>query len=168
MPIITHYGRFWNRELTDWDKRGELMGKANGNRLNIWNLKGIYLLHDYALQTVYVGQAGRDGGCLGNRIWQHCSDKHWGSWHYYSWFALRTDGTEIPNATSSVLNEMEDLFIYLLDPKNNEKRGTKEGVEEVFQDFHQGEGVFSPFPIYRELENLKIRLAAIEKRTNSK
>ena len=166
--IITHYGRLWNRELTDWatvKATGRLPGRANDAEFDVFSLRGIYLLHDHTLQPVYIGQAGSGQRGLGPRLLEHGSDHLWGSWHYYSWFAVAPwKKDEEPGEISVLLNEFEDLFIYLLAPRLNRKKGTAEGVTELFQIFRNGEGLFNPFRVYSDIESLSDRIGQLEAR----
>lgn len=163
--IITHYGRHWNRQLTDWQSvkaTQHLLGQTETGPFDVFASRGVYLLHDYTMQPVYVGQAGGRARPMGPRFLEHCSDHLWGSWHFYSWFAVGASKQDEDVSLGTMLNELEDLFIYLLIPRLNRKKGITEGAVEVAQTFRNNEGVFSPFPIYSEMASLSKRLEQLE------
>lgn len=93
--LIRSYGEHWNPDFVDWGRpgrgtKGSLNGFIGGVRnpvyVNVWNQRGIYLLH-HEWEVVYVGRASERA--LGNRLRGHLTDSLAGRWDTFSWFGTR-------------------------------------------------------------------------------
>lgn len=104
--------------------------------MNFKDQRGIYLLHD-SRETIYVGQAIDQP--LGQRLYQHTSDRLNGRWDRFSWFGFYsvddkghlTNRKKFENIDIQVLaNTLEAILIESIEPRQNRKQGdTFFGIE---------------------------------------
>jgi hypothetical protein len=129
--IINALGMFWERSKVDWKgPQSKLLGnQSDGKSVDFGNQRGIYLLHD-TQGVLYVGKAYP--GPLGQRLWQHYSDRLGGRWTRFSWFglypvtedgALQMDAALPTNSVETLVLTLEALLIEALEPRQNRKRG---------------------------------------------
>src|SRR5690242_1546315 len=78
--LIRAYGELWNPELVSWGRPGpggggKMWGRVRlpygRTRTNVWEQRGMYVLH-HEWRVVYVGKT--EGNDLGARIKHHLSD----------------------------------------------------------------------------------------------
>lgn len=98
--LIGSFGRFWDRDLVDWDVRAwRLLGRRGLNKGTIKvadfrRARGVYVLYN-EVGVYYVGLAMGEKG-LGGRLRDHLRDEHGDGWTRFSWFAF--DGvTDLPD-----------------------------------------------------------------------
>lgn len=90
--LIGAFGRFWERDLVDFESRGwRLLGRQglNTGALKVADFRrarGVYILYN-EIGVYYVGlAAGKQG--LGGRLKDHTVDEHGSGWSRFSWFSL--------------------------------------------------------------------------------
>lgn len=96
--LIGAFGRFWDREAVDFERRGwRLLGRQGLNTGTIQiadfrRARGVYILYN-EVGVYYVGlAAGKQG--LGGRLKDHTLDDHYGGWSRFSWFSFDDVGDE--------------------------------------------------------------------------
>ena len=136
--IITSFGMYWNRSDVNWRVNGQLLGSQhyNAGTVNFWEQTGVYLLYNHN-QMIYVG---RTENALGQRLFQHTTDRLKGRWNQFSWFGLRPirdNGTlgEAPIQYNSALMipVLEAVLIEACEPGQNRRRGDDFGAIEYIQ-----------------------------------
>lgn len=137
---IQAFGMFWSRENVTWRASPTLLGQQtrNSTEVDFCDQRGVYLLHD-GRHTVYVGRSRERA--LGQRLWEHCSDRLSGRWDRFSWFGLRSvteEGLLSADCSASAspadwITTMEALLIEALEPPQNRKRGDDFGGAEYLQ-----------------------------------
>jgi hypothetical protein len=138
--LINAFGMYWRRDLVHWSKGVSLFGKQPGAdaTVDFSPQHGIYLLHDHR-GVVYVGRTTDQA--LGNRLFQHTSDRLNGRWDRFSWFgvyAVKEDGSlqispDTTHAENACITAMEAILIEGLEPPQNRKRGDDFGGVEYLQ-----------------------------------
>jgi hypothetical protein len=110
--FITSFGLRWRRDATGWsDHRSRsdgLFGRSSqrpSRIANQWDQHGAYVLYE-GHRVEYVGIATR----LGNRIRDHCFDRHEKHWDRFSWFGSSelvsaSDGSRLLVASAPELPE---------------------------------------------------------------
>lgn len=135
--LIGAYGRFWDRDLVDFDARGwRLLGRVGQNRgtiqvVDFRRARGVYVLYN-EVGVYYVGLAsGREG--IGRRLKDHLSDEHGDGWTRFSWFVFdmpsqeqyedgvfKTDSTDAIDVDSKVVvRDLEALLQVAMRPFAN-------------------------------------------------
>lgn len=135
--LIRAYALNWNPDIVEWGSvgagnRGKLEGRVTVNgkrcRVDFWDAKGIYVLHE-TFRPVYVGKAYKR--TLGPRLRDHLTDRFAGRWDMFSWFTLSTINTTTSTVRSpgirqvnaeTVNDTLEALAILVADPALNRKR----------------------------------------------
>lgn len=91
--LIGAHGRFWDRELVDFQASGwRLLGRRGSNRgtvqiVDFQRAQGVYVLYN-EVGVYYVGLAQGAQG-LGRRLKDHAtSDRHSNQWTRFSWFSF--------------------------------------------------------------------------------
>jgi hypothetical protein len=127
--IIQAFGMYWQRDLVVWRRDAKLLGKeqANSRAIDFGRQRGIYILYDHHT-VVYVGRS--IDRPVGQRLFEHTTDRLGSRWDRFSWFGLLepTDEgglREVPlnNGLSSIIATLEALLIEALEPPQNRKRG---------------------------------------------
>lgn len=127
--IIQAFGMYWQRDLVVWRRDAKLLGKeqANSRSIDFSRQRGIYILYDHHT-VVYVGRS--IDRPVGQRLFEHTTDRLGSRWDRFSWFGLLepTDEgglREVPlnNDLSSIIATLEALLIEALEPPQNRKRG---------------------------------------------
>ena len=129
------FGMYWRREDVIWRSRPKLLGRqgVGASSVNFANQIGVYLLHDRD-RVIYVGRAT---DALVTRLLAHTIDRLGGRWDRFSWFGLRSVGTDgalidatVPWDQMVVVETLEALLIESLEPPLNRRRGDNfSGVE---------------------------------------
>jgi hypothetical protein len=129
------FGMFWQRDRVLWGGKSKLLGRQQlgAADVNFADQVGVYLLHDRD-RVIYVGRAT---DTMYSRLKVHTTDRMAGRWDRFSWFGLRSVGSEgellEPSSAwthTVVIETMEALLIESLEPPLNRKRGDNfSGVE---------------------------------------
>lgn len=173
--LIRCFGELWSPDHVDWGRRGpggsgQLLGEYGPSRkrreVNVWNQRGVYILHD-SWDIVYVGKA--DGTALGSRLKAHLSDRHAGRWDRFSWYGVVgvvADGPKrgklgVNPATKNVdVSDLVDTlegFLLAVEPPRNRRREKIPKAIEVFQAASE-----PPRHMTSSLEDIRTRLTLIE------
>jgi hypothetical protein len=140
--LVQAFGMYWERSLIAWKNNPKLFGIQQTGALpvNFSEQRGIYLLHDGS-SVVYVGRVIDQS--MGNRLFQHNSDRLRGRWNRFSWFGLRkvlpngtlvdTDSGDIATTQKKLIATLEAILIEGLEPPQNRKRGDDIGAIEYLQ-----------------------------------
>lgn len=127
--MIQAFGMFWRRDAVFWKSKATLLGQQtlNSTPVNFSDQVGVYLLHD-GRYTVYVGRSSERP--LGQRMFEHRTDRLGGRWDRFSWFGLKMVGSEgnleFPTSVPSPedwVRTMEALLIEAMEPPQNRRRG---------------------------------------------
>ena len=127
--VIRAYGEYWDPDLVNWGRKGPgnkgtLDGKIGQQSVDVWEQRGIYVLH-HDWRVVYVGRV--TSGSLGARLRTHRSDWLAGRWDRFSWYGtrgIRADGTLSKAAysknvaTTNAIKTMEALLISVAEGLN--------------------------------------------------
>ena len=178
--LIRCFGEYWSPHHVEWGRRGPggkgtLMGEYGPSRrrrpVNVWNQRGVYILHD-SWEVVYVGKA--DGTPLGSRLKSHLSDRHAGRCDRFSWYGVigvvangpskGKLGADPATKTVDVADVIDTLesFLLAVDPPRNRRREKIPNAIEVFQAASE-----PPKPVASSLEEIKGRLKLIEETLSS-
>jgi hypothetical protein len=140
--LVQAFGMYWERSHIAWRNNPKLFGIQQTGALpvNFSEQRGIYLLHDGS-SVVYVGRVIDQS--MGNRLFQHNSDRLRGRWNRFSWFGLRkvlpngtlvdTDSGDIATTQKKLIATLEAILIEGLEPPQNRKRGDDIGAIEYLQ-----------------------------------
>jgi hypothetical protein len=138
--IIQAFGMFWRREMVSWKKDPEILGEQQQGAtvVDFCAQRGVYLLHD-GREIIYVGRAIDQA--IGNRLFQHISDRLSTRWDRFSWFGLKpvTDDGKLLEASFGqitqevVIATLEAVLIEGLEPRQNRKRGDEFRAVEYIQ-----------------------------------
>lgn len=145
--IVNALGMFWERSKVDWKgPKTKLFGvQSAGKPVDFGSQRGIYLLHDIQ-GVLYVGKA--QPGPLGQRLWQHTSDRLGGRWTRFSWFGLypvtedgtlQTDSTPPSDSAEALVPTLEAILIEALEPRQNSKKGDANFDDLEFLQFEDPE-----------------------------
>ncbi len=127
--IIQAFGMYWQRDLVVWRRDAKLLGKeqANSKAIDFGRQRGIYILYDHHT-VVYVGRS--IDRPVGQRLFEHTTDRLGSRWDRFSWFGLLAPTNEgglrevaLNNALPSIIATLEALLIEALEPPQNRKRG---------------------------------------------
>lgn len=113
---VTSFGLFWREDEIDWQpgtgnrNTFRLLGRvgANSGTLKICDFRhqsGIYVLYDDYGPT-YVGLTRALG--LGQRLKNHTTDRHAGTWDRFSWFGFKTVSDDVDGVGLKVLEAGKD------------------------------------------------------------
>lgn len=146
---VTSFGIHWDRDAVKWTRRPHLRGerwaegraKTKSAAVDFGEQRGLYLLHDDR-EVIYVGKATKRD--LGQRLYEHTTDRLQGRWIRFSWFGFRpvADNGElggmpenVPSsyAADSLIGDIEAILIEALEPRQNRKRGDDLGAVEYRQ-----------------------------------
>lgn len=127
--IITSFGMFWRRNAIEWKAKPNLAGvqQLGAKPVNFSDQTGVYLLYD-GREVIYVGRSTNRP--LGQRLYEHTTDRLSTRWDRFSWFGLRPvadTGTlgKLPShyAGDPLVPALEAILIEALEPRQNRKRG---------------------------------------------
>lgn len=127
--IIQAFGMYWQRDLVVWRRDAKLLGKeqANSKAIDFGRQRGIYILYDHHT-VVYVGRS--IDRPVGQRLFEHTTDRLGSRWDRFSWFGLLAPTNEgdlrevaLNNTLPSIIATLEALLIEALEPPQNRKRG---------------------------------------------
>lgn len=141
MGLINAFGMFWNRAQVFWrTSMPHLLGVqlAGSQPVNFTAQAGIYILHD-SNRPIYVGRVVEPR--LGPRLFEHTRDRLTGRCDRFSWFGVRSVGSEgqlnpSPSEGISVgtlIATMEALMIEGLEPPQNRRQGDGFNAVEFIQ-----------------------------------
>jgi hypothetical protein len=126
---IRSFGMYWKRELVFWKNQPHLAGRelSASEVIDFNKQTGVYILYDNHV-VVYVGRSVERP--LGQRLYEHTTDRLSGRWNRFSWFgmyAVNTDGTlkiaEVKPTSSTLITALEAILIETLEPPQNRRRG---------------------------------------------
>ena len=127
--VVSSFGMFWRRELVDWTRSPNVLGKQYGadRVVDFSDQRGVYLLYD-GREVIYAGRATERG--LGTRLYEHTWDRLSARWDRFSWFGmLPVDDSgklgALPESfdSSLVAPALEAILVEALEPRQNRKRG---------------------------------------------
>lgn len=176
--VIKNFGIHWQKDDVFWGSGsvpGHLIGKGkNGREVDFREQVGVYILCDRDFQPLYVGQAGKGGSALLNRLRYHRGSQHWNRWDYFSWFGFRGinkdntlrvgDGALKKYGGSGIrfLDEIEGVLIQAMEPRFNRQGPRWKGVEE-FEQIQPEDGT-SNDDILKELAKIQFGMERLTKR----
>jgi hypothetical protein len=138
--VVNAFGMFWERSKVFWRNNPGILGQqqVGSTEVDFSPQKGVYLLHD-AQGVVYVGRATDQ--YLGQRLFQHTTDRLGGRWTRFSWFGVypvQEDGSlettaDFQLSIDIVIATMEAVLIEGLEPRQNRRRGDDFNAREFLQ-----------------------------------
>ena len=147
--IVHSFGMYWDRDQVAWKSSPSLFGRqqAQSKEVDFGAQKGIYILYDHHT-PIYVGRS--IDRPLGQRLWEHHSDRLKSRWNRFSWFGL-LDVTEsgslkerpLSVTLASLIATLEAVLIESMEPPQNRRRG---------DDFSAVEYIQATDPVLRERE----------------
>lgn len=138
-PLINAFGMYWKRDLVVWRPEPKLLGRQTfgASPVDFCQQKGIYILYDNH-DVVYVGRSVDRP--LGRRLYEHTGDHLGGRWNRFSWFGLLVvspDGSlqalSLDTSLPGLVATLEALFIEILEPPRNRRRGDDLSDKEFIQ-----------------------------------
>jgi hypothetical protein len=126
---IRSFGMYWKRELVFWKNQPCLAGRelSASDVIDFNRQTGVYILYDNHV-VVYVGRSVERP--LGQRLYEHTTDRLSGRWNRFSWFgmyAVNNDKTlkiaEVKPTSSTLITALEAILIETLEPPQNRRRG---------------------------------------------
>ena len=127
--IITSFGIRWSREDVIWKAYPEIWGQQqrDADIIDFSKQIGVYLLYNHG-QLVYIGKAMERG--LGQRLFEHTSDRLKGRWNQFSWFGLKPitekgNLEDIPSQYTGalVISTLEGVLIEACETGQNRRQG---------------------------------------------
>ena len=127
--IIQAFGMYWQRNLVVWRRDAKLLGKeqAHSRPIDFGGQRGIYILYDHHT-VVYIGRS--IDRPVGQRLFEHTTDRLGSRWDRFSWFGLLEPTNEgglskvpLNGSLSSIIATLEAVLIEALEPPQNRKRG---------------------------------------------
>lgn len=127
--IITSFGICWNREDVVWKAYAKIWGQQqrDADIIDFGEQIGVYLLYNHG-QLVYVGRVMERG--LGQRLFEHTSDRLKSRWNQFSWFGLKpiTEQGNLENTPSQyagelVISTLEGVLIEACETGQNRRQG---------------------------------------------
>lgn len=137
--IVKAFGMYWDKADVYWKRKPKLLGNQQQGAVivDFSSQCGVYMLYNQN-QIIYVGRTTERG--LGERLFEHTTDRLKGRWNRFSWFGLKSiseDGTlgELPEqpSTDTVIPTLEAILIEACEPSQNRKRGDDFGAREFTQ-----------------------------------
>lgn len=137
--LIQCLGMYWQSSHVNWKNRPKIIGQETpkSDAIDFADQIGIYLLHDRD-KVVYVGRV--DEPRLGQRLFEHTTDRLNSRWDRFSWFGFRPihENGELGQADdtsdfSTVLSTLEAVLIEALEPPQNRRRGDQLNAVEYIQ-----------------------------------
>jgi hypothetical protein len=157
--IVHSFGMYWERDQVAWKANPSLLGRqqAQSKEVDFGAQRGIYLLYDHHT-PIYVGRS--IDRPLGQRLWEHTTDRLKSRWNRFSWFGLlyvteRGSLKERPLSVSlpSLIATLEAVLIESMEPPQNRRRGDDLSAVEYIQ-------ATDPLLRERELQSLMNNIQA--------
>lgn len=137
--VVRALGMFWLRSNVYWKSTPQLLGRQQlgADPVDFCKQRGVYLLYD-GREVIYVGRAVDRP--LGQRLYEHTSDRLNGRWDRFSWFGLydvsdagKIEETYANHNGEDVVAAFEAILIESLEPAQNRRRGDSLNAVEFMQ-----------------------------------